>query len=878
MAPSSPYVPKGSSTYPPPIVISPNAGGDSGGGGIGGGFINLNRSPPISSRPQPTYASSSTPQATPRKLPDPLPVPSTKTSRHTKSKQTQRRSSSPPAPPSSYRPEKETTRRRVRTSAEAYAHAQSVPRKNGKTDILGMANNRIAPSSTTQETEKEKEKSTTSKPIFDWISRKLGTARRATISESIGSASSPKLLSIPLPPRSKLPSPQIQPMAMTSPPLGGRAGEGPNGRRSKSSHRYRHQSGNGGVDLVSLRRDNSTLLSRAESQSIVSFSMRTANTIEREANNPYPSIPIPSGGRRGRMQDDQTTMSMSLSYVSRSSLDDEDEESSRMSRRRRRSMEDDMDGRSTTTSQRKRLLDNETENDNENAADDDASLRPFPPSHPASPTPSTSFRTRSRSASLLSPPHTSHSHSHGYGLASGEARSARAITVYSTSSNMDGRSFISSAEDHASDNGDIRRVREEKNADGDDDDEESTGGGRQSRQDSTSTKPTTCISFDSSAGIAHIAQAPSTPVTPPTPHLETAVMMANSPVTASEGGESPHGVIESTTSEQAPSSRSSPARGHAAPDLDPRLDSESRGSPARAVTSSKTPNTPKTPTLPSTSTSPTSVVDTAATSVSIRAGPPTTLTQAPKHTAPHPIHNPHPSSPPDPNASTLTLASSTFALVPPPAPSTVGGTSFTSPPSIHRLREVSSSAVRPTSLSTSPSITWAPAPAPAAMPGLDPLDPRPGSMHEGSVHHYNTMGPPSLSMSLRGWVGDRSGHRVADRDASVRALRRQGSWESYESGWSWRGLGAPVTGMGVEGTGLRTSMVSPTSPWAGGLGGEDMGLILPSNTSQRGSVYTRMTSKSEGDDGDELGSGAGAGAGASGIGRIDSPVGVAIAA
>jgi hypothetical protein len=78
---------------------------------------------------------------------------------------------------------------------------------------------------------------------------------------------------------------------------------------------------------------------------------------------------------------------------------------------------------------------------------------------------------------------------------------------------------------------------------------------------------------------------------------------------------------------------------------------------------------------------------------------------------------------------------------------------------------------RPPSLATSPSVTWAPGP---------------GSERPGSVYEYPPSLHPTLGTSMRTGGGWGRGP-VADRDASVRAVRRKGSWESYESGWSWRG-------------------------------------------------------------------------------------------
>lgn len=88
-----------------------------------------------------------------------------------------------------------------------------------------------------------------------------------------------------------------------------------------------------------------------------------------------------------------------------------------------------------------------------------------------------------------------------------------------------------------------------------------------------------------------------------------------------------------------------------------------------------------------------------------------------------PHHNPHPQAAPDDNASTITLASS------------------------HRP------ARKP--LVASPSVTWAPEP------------------NDRVSEHY-----PSSGLSMR--------PRIADKDASVRAIRRRTSWESDRSQWSWK--------------------------------------------------------------------------------------------
>lgn len=51
---------------------------------------------------------------------------------------------------------------------------------------------------------------------------------------------------------------------------------------------------------------------------------------------------------------------------------------------------------------------------------------------------------------------------------------------------------------------------------------------------------------------------------------------------------------------------------------------------------------------------------------------------------------------------------------------------------------------------------------------------RPGSLNDGLSTH-------AISLS-----GARSRYGRADDDASMRAVRRRGSWESGESRWSWR--------------------------------------------------------------------------------------------
>jgi len=134
--------------------------------------------------------------------------------------------------------------------------------------------------------------------------------------------------------------------------------------------------------------------------------------------------------------------------------------------------------------------------------------------------------------------------------------------------------------------------------------------------------------------------------------------------------------------------------------------------------------------------------------------PATNMVQAPKHTHPHPRDNPRPSSPPGANASTLTLASSTFATAPINYLPTA------------RVRDLST---RPNSLSATPSVTFASPDRPASSYEYNPNAP--------SVYALSGYGP-----SLRGYG------RV-DKDASVRALRRRGSSDSDQSRWSWKGQG-----------------------------------------------------------------------------------------
>lgn len=429
----------------------------------------------------------------------------------------------------------------------------------------------------------------------------------------------------------------------------------------------------------------------------------------RQANNPYPSLPVPY--RQSTI--DSESHAPSMSFLTRSRTPSISSEASSIRRHRRFSLADD--GSSYRPAGR--------------WADEDASLRPFPPSHPASPTPSASYISRSASfsASLaarndirLPSPH-------------------RPKTHHSTSSNGPDTSLNSTETD-------------ERDA------------GRQSRQDSTSTKPTTIMSFETGPHVGHIAQPPLSPAT-------TAPSTSVPPSALSTARPAPRPIS---------------------------LNSPSPLTPSPIIhTPASTTNSSPSHTIPS------------------------ALVQAPKHSAPHPRDNPHPASPPDPNASTLTLASSTFGLVPSPLPPATTPAASASPPPpfpfSHSgqpspagpvLSTSIAAARRPTSLATSPSVTWA----------REPLE-RPVSVYETSyptsTHALSVHIPASLRTGgTAGWGGG----RLADRDASVRAVRRKGSWESYESGWSWRpGAGSgPMYGpQGPIGTSSPAAVASG-SPNIGG--------------------------------------------------------------
>lgn len=536
-----------------------------------------------------------------------------------------------PPPQPSLTPVRPRNERPPPTQAEAYASANQ-PRR-----------------------EREKERPVTGKPIFDWITRKLA-GRRATFSVPDTrsrvnlQSGSPRAKVVALPPTPAAPTPQqaspLSPTQIFAP--------------------------------STLPRDVSGSITRSESHSLRSYSYSHANSSERdrrrELNNPYPSMPV-HFHRTSTV--DTESRAPSTSFFTRSRTPSQVSLESSM--RPRISMADD--GSSQRYAGR--------------WADEDASVRPIPPSHPGSPTPSNSFLSRSASASLLSPQ-------------AGQAPPPTRLTTR--------HSTTSSGIDHS-----IASSEQEPPAD--------------SRRNSSSTKPTTVQSFDSGPHVAHIAQPP-----PPAPLTLTVEDPSSTP---------------------------------------------------------STPNiTPVSSPLAATAMSP--------------LFPTTAQVQAPKHSHPHPRDNPHPASPPDLNASTITLASSTFAIRPGSVVTTPASPVPIAVPT--RLREPPSQSLtaRASVLGTSPSVTWAPAVGDAAGPTVTSPD-RPVSLYDA----YPPSAALSLSFRTGGWSGaPGGGGGRADRDASVRAVRRKGSWESYESGWSWRAAGALGYGQTVGGGGEaslrnRTSMLVP---------------------------------------------------------------------
>ncbi|WWC90055.1 uncharacterized protein L201_004987 [Kwoniella dendrophila CBS 6074] len=886
-----------------------------------------------------------------------------------------------------------------RTPAEAYANLHL--QQQNITSKRQLVDNSINHSQFREkEKEKDKEKLGGTKPIFDWISRKLGS-RRATISESPSSPTSsssryhqsqqPYNGSPKLPNshgRNRLPS-------MSKPPTSnGSKGKVPltsNRPISRSNHLPQDtQTGGGGgrmrIGLDMKREISSSTFS--ENRSISMFSSNSADrsyigTIERERrremNNPYPSIPIPKliaasnirdtikrknrnsqkdngntniGNHNHHGQDDQTTLSMSLSYsyLSRSprsrsrsySLDSMISRSISRSRSRSRSSFrstsiisnkdsnpirslDDLNdsiigsepsnGHITRRRFRGRTSTNGTNEGRPSSglglnsiignhfgslgvgigtgtgipigaeADDDASLRPFPPSHPASPTPSNSVLIRT-SSNPISPINTIGNRS-------------RTNTFYSTWSGLGGnnttangghnRSFTSSSLDGLYGSTyrysyDRRRdsINVDHNQDGDhdgDEEDEDEERGRESRQDSTSTKPTTCISFDSTPAVAHIAQSHSAAPQSQQPQIHTQVLpqtqhvvmsdQQQTPAVAQDGTFGLGGVINSSpassnlSDQDHPSSSSShqPIQSsttrsslNIAPPISTspthHLHHHGERNQSPLITAPESSPTPPTPTTPTSNMTPSPTRPLMWTPVQ-------THIQAPKHTPHHPIYNPIPNGIPDDNASMLTLASSTFGQSPnqnqnqdqgeseiqddtenhtqrlrqipimaetldveatvqelvnnevqieneigtiantdtPQLPTTIISNNdklSNDPPSIQRLKDNHSftqNQMKPSSITT-PSIHWAPTPT--------PLEERPISNYE---NNYNYNYPPSTHLSTATSIisFNHKSNSKSDRDASVRAIRRKGSWESYESGWSWRGLSGGGGGGGDGG-------------------------------------------------------------------------------
>ncbi|OCF54153.1 hypothetical protein L486_08350 [Kwoniella mangroviensis CBS 10435] len=771
---------------------------------------------------------------------------------------------------SSSSPSRNKGKGRTRTPAEVYANqhtqSQNTSSKRQLPNITPDHHHHPLPP-------KEKEKEKTGKPIFEWISRKLGS-RRATISESPSSPingynpkpnlsqlnESPKMANIGNGnggTRNRLPSMPLPKGGTRGKPTRGRGnglgmGMGGLGNRNVSADHSHHNPMVRQISNLSSSVDNQSL-------SMISISNSHVPTIERErrreANNPYPSIPIPKLIATGGLKDhlkrknqnpnknnninihqnnegddfdndhDGTTISMSISYshLSRSprsrsySLDSIRSDSrSSNSYSNRRSLDDNASASDNRIRKFKHgergstSCTNDRERDGPGSgsglgimpfdgirpgADDDASLRPFPPSHPGSPTPSHSILSRTGSNPIpltgngggRSRTNTFHSNWSGVGGSGGRERSF-------TSSSLDG--LYGSTYRYSLD----QYNDQYQDQDDDDGDEEEEGRGRQSRQDSTSTKPTTCISFDSTPPIAHIAQPqiyinthPQTQVN--TPHLA----QAQTPIATQNGT---FGLGDVITTSPMPTLERAQAKYENQDD--PSSLSPSPRTHHLEASSSEENHTPPTPTTP------TSNINTP--SSPMRSPPPDVHVhvQAPKHTPHHPIHNPLPGEIPDDNASMLTLASSTFGLLPnqmttsgsegptptvpqgltptnvPSDPNTPQMTSTSTgviqkPPSVNRLKDNTTNTVKRPSSITTPSIHWAPNTI---------GDERPTSTHVTEPNHnvaYAQSYTPSTHASIlsinRNWTRDK-----VDRDASVRAVRRKGSWESYESGWSWRGF------------------------------------------------------------------------------------------
>ncbi|WOO85498.1 uncharacterized protein LOC62_07G008997 [Vanrija pseudolonga] len=475
------------------------------------------------------------------------------------------------------------------------------------------------------------------KPLFDWISRKLG-ARRASDAEhtrdavpgASGSGSS-----------GYWGRPSLSPAAEPRPPPASRA-EARTARRE-----LRRQLSP--ADIFGQTSFDSGTGTRAESLSLHSYAVSERR---REANNPYPSLPIPLVRRSYPASTiDSSSMAPSASILSRSRTPSL---ASLSSLRRHRASGD---GGSFSSSFRLAGR----------VADEDASVRPLPPSLATSPARSISILSRSGSMPLM----RSESAPHAVPPAPHELDRRNTFSS-SIGGGPDAPSSVSSEV-----SGDILS--------------------RVSREDSlTSTKPaTTVISFESgNAPVAHIAVAPS-------------LSSNSSPPAVGRSMSSPAGTSIANSANGGPTTLPSP--------ISPTF------LPGSVVNEEVQQHT------------------------------------VPRHTRYHPRNNPHPSAPPGPDASTLTLASSTFGFV---SPQAMGAR-----PGSLRLRD-----------GASPSAYHAPVVSPSVA-----FADRPGSTHDRPLSNYDGLSSHAMSLSIR----NRSYGR-ADDDASMRAIRRRGSWESGESRWSWR--------------------------------------------------------------------------------------------
>lgn len=133
------------------------------------------------------------------------------------------------------------------------------------------------------------------------------------------------------------------------------------------------------------------------------------------------------------------------------------------------------------------------------------------------------------------------------------------------------------------------------------------------------------------------------------------------------------------------------------------------------------------------------------------------------HSTPHPRNNPNPSAAPNDNASLLTLASSSF-FIPPSSNTHPNGSGITtgSVPSGYVGRQGGPSLSIRRGVERAESVTFSFA----------------GGGTHGRRRSFETFGAGGGAERMVG------GGRLDDQGASVRAVRRKGSWESGESRWS----------------------------------------------------------------------------------------------